>query len=150
RCCATTSTRTASRTACGCRRTGKRWRSDCRGSVGRAPRSCAARAAPAASLAPAPPNGGWCRRLRSLSWPAPPRIVAAMAFDAFALALAMLALGMLFARLRLFPAGAADTLNLVVLYVCLPAAILVYVPRLRFDPGLLGLVAVPWLLAAAS
>ena len=73
-----------------------------------------------------------------------------MAFDAFALALAMLALGMLFARLRLFPAGAADTLNLVVLYVCLPAAILVYVPRLRFDPGLLGLVAVPWLLAAAS
>src|SRR5690606_14995246 len=34
--------------------------------------------------------------------------------------------------------------------VCLPAAILVYVPRLRFDPGLLGLVAVPWLLAAAS
>ena len=63
---------------------------------------------------------------------------------------AMLALGMLFARLRVFPAGAAETLNLVVLYVCLPAAILVYVPRLRFEPGLLGLVAVPWLLAAAS
>jgi predicted permease len=73
-----------------------------------------------------------------------------MAFDAFALMLAMLALGMLFARLRVFPEGAADTLNLVVLYVCLPAAILVYVPRLRFEPGLLGLVAVPWLLAAAS
>ena len=73
-----------------------------------------------------------------------------MAFDAFALALAMLALGMLFARLRALPEGAADTLNLVVLYVCLPAAILVYVPRLRFDPALLGLVAVPWLLAAAA
>ncbi|MEN1942055.1 AEC family transporter [Luteimonas sp. MJ174] len=73
-----------------------------------------------------------------------------MAFDAFALMLAMLALGMLFARLRVFPEGAADTLNLVVLYVCLPAAILVYVPRLRFEPDLLGLVAVPWLLAAAS
>ena len=73
-----------------------------------------------------------------------------MAFDAFALMLAMLALGMLFARLRVFPEGAADTLNLVVLYVCLPAAILVHVPRLRFEPDLLGLVAVPWLLAAAS
>ena len=73
-----------------------------------------------------------------------------MAFDAFALMLAMLALGMLFARLRVLPDGAAETLNLVVLYVCLPAAILVYVPRLRFDPSLLGLVAVPWLLAAAS
>ena len=73
-----------------------------------------------------------------------------MAFDAFALMLAMLALGMLFARLRVFPDGAADTLNLVVLYVCLPAAVLIHVPRLRFDPDLLGLVLVPWLLAAAS
>lgn len=73
-----------------------------------------------------------------------------MAFDAFALALVMLALGMLFARFRMFPDGAADTLNLVVLYVCLPAAILVYVPRLRFDPALVGLAAVPWLLALAS
>ena len=73
-----------------------------------------------------------------------------MAFDAFALALVMLALGMLFARFRMFPDGAADTLNLVVLYVCLPAAILVYVPRLRFDPALVGLVAVPWLLALAA
>jgi len=78
------------------------------------------------------------------------RVALAMAFDAFALMLAMLALGMLFARLRVFPEGAADTLNLVVLYVCLPAAILVYVPKLRFEPDLLGLVAVPWLLAAAS
>ena len=73
-----------------------------------------------------------------------------MAFDAFALMLAMLALGMLFARLRVFPDSAAETLNRVVLYVCLPAAILLYVPRLRFEPGLLGLVLVPWLLAAAS
>ena len=62
----------------------------------------------------------------------------------------MLALGMLFARFRMFPDGAADTLNLVVLYVCLPAAILVYVPRLRFDPALVGLVAVPWPLALAA
>src|SRR5215469_8592151 len=49
-----------------------------------------------------------------------------MAFDAFALILAMLGLGMLFARLRALPDNAAETLNKVVLYVCLPAAVLTY------------------------
>ncbi|HRP73293.1 MAG TPA: AEC family transporter [Luteimonas sp.] len=73
-----------------------------------------------------------------------------MAFDAFALMLAMLALGMLFARLRVLPANAAETLNLVVLYVCLPAAILLNVPKLRFDVSLLGLVALPWLIAGIA
>ncbi len=69
-----------------------------------------------------------------------------MAFDAFALILAMLALGLLFARLRLFPEGAAHVLNLVVLYVCLPAAVLTFVPRLHLDPSLLGLMLTPWIL----
>src|SRR5690606_40723781 len=73
-----------------------------------------------------------------------------MAFDAFALILAMLALGMVFARLKLLPGNASDALNLVVLYVCLPAAVLIYVPRLRLDPALAGLVLTPWLLAAVS
>lgn len=73
-----------------------------------------------------------------------------MAFDAFALILAMLALGMLFARFRVLPEGAAEVLNRVVLYVCLPAAVLLYVPRLRLDPALFGLVATPWILAAAG
>lgn len=73
-----------------------------------------------------------------------------MAFDAFALILFMLALGMLFARLKALPANAAETLNRVVLYVCLPAAVLTYVPRLHLDPSLLGLVATPWLLALAT
>lgn len=73
-----------------------------------------------------------------------------MAFDAFALILAMLALGMVFARLRLFPDGAANVLNLVVLYVCLPAAVLTFVPRLHLDPSLLGLVATPWLLMGTT
>lgn len=73
-----------------------------------------------------------------------------MAFDAFALMLAMLALGMAFARLRVLPGNAAETLNRVVLYVCLPAAILIHVPRLRFDLSLVGLVLVPWALAAAT
>ncbi len=69
-----------------------------------------------------------------------------MAFDAFALILAMLALGMLFARLRALPDNSADVLNKIVLYVCLPAAVLTYVPRLRLDASLLGIVATPWLL----
>ena len=73
-----------------------------------------------------------------------------MAFDAFALILAMLALGMAFARLKVLPANAAETLNLVVLYVCLPAAILIYVPRLHVDASLAGLIATPWLLAVAT
>lgn len=73
-----------------------------------------------------------------------------MAFDAFALILTMLALGMGFARLKLLPANAAETLNLVVLYVCLPAAVLIYAPRLHVDASLTGLIATPWLLAAAT
>ena len=45
--------------------------------------------------------------------------MASMAFDAFALILTMLALGMLFARLKVLPANAAEVLNLVVLYLSL-------------------------------
>lgn len=73
-----------------------------------------------------------------------------MAFEAFALILAMLALGMLFARTRTLPENAADTLNGVVLYICLPAAVLTYVPRLHVDVSLAGLIATPWLLGAAA
>lgn len=73
-----------------------------------------------------------------------------MAFDAFALILAMLGLGMLFARLRALPESAPETLNKVVLYVCLPAAVLTYVPRLQLDSSLLGLMATPWLLMLAT
>ena len=73
-----------------------------------------------------------------------------MAFDAFALMLTMLALGMLFARLILLPGNAAEVLNLVVLYVCLPAAVLIYVPRLQVDASLLGVIVTPWLLAVVT
>lgn len=73
-----------------------------------------------------------------------------MAFDALALILAMLALGMLFARLRTLPENTAEVLNRVVLYLCLPASVLTYVPRLRLDAALAGLVVTPWLLAIAA
>lgn len=73
-----------------------------------------------------------------------------MTFDAFALILAMLALGYAFQRARVLPDNAAQTLNLVVLYVCLPAAVLRYAPRLHLEPALIGVAAVPWLLLAAT
>ena len=73
-----------------------------------------------------------------------------MALDAFALILTVLALGMAFARLKLLPGNAAEVLNRVVLYVCLPAAVLIYVPRLRMDASLAGVIATPWLLALAT
>ncbi|MGJ7902731.1 AEC family transporter [Lysobacter sp. 1R34A] len=73
-----------------------------------------------------------------------------MAFDAFALVLAMLGLGYLFQRLRVLPDNAAQTLNLAVLYVCLPAAVLRYAPRLHLEPALIGVAAVPWLLLIAT
>lgn len=73
-----------------------------------------------------------------------------MAFDAFALILAMLGLGLVFARLRLLPANASEVLNLIVLYICLPAAVLIYVPRLHLDGSLFGIVVTPWLLMIAT
>lgn len=73
-----------------------------------------------------------------------------MAFDAFALILAMLALGLAFQRLRVFPDNAAEVLNRVVLYVCLPASVLVYAPRLEMGREVLAVAAVPWLLLAAT
>ncbi|WP_411833552.1 AEC family transporter [Pseudoxanthomonas mexicana] len=73
-----------------------------------------------------------------------------MALDAFALILTMLAIGMLFARLKLLPDSAAEVLNRIVLYVCLPAAVLIYVPRLRVDVSLIGVIVTPWLLTLAT
>ncbi|HMB57360.1 MAG TPA: AEC family transporter [Arenimonas sp.] len=73
-----------------------------------------------------------------------------MALDAFLLILLMLSLGVLFQRLRVFPDNAAETLNQVVLYVCLPAAVLRYAPRLHLDISVAGIALVPWLLLGAT
>lgn len=73
-----------------------------------------------------------------------------MATDAFALVFLMLALGMLCQRVRLFSDNAAETLNRVVLYVLLPAAVLRFASKLTLDISLFGLVAVPWLILLAS
>lgn len=73
-----------------------------------------------------------------------------MAFDAFFLILLMLALGKLCQRVKLFPDNAADTLNLFVLYLCLPAAILRYAPKLELGIEILAIVAVPWAILLAT
>lgn len=69
-----------------------------------------------------------------------------MAIDAFLLVIFMLALGKASAATGRFPASAAAVLNLFVLDVCLPAAVLRYAARLELDASLLRIVAVPWLL----
>src|SRR5690606_40739845 len=73
-----------------------------------------------------------------------------MAFDAFALILAMLGLGMAMGRTTLLPDNTSEVLNLVVLYVCLPAAVLLYVPRLELRWSLLGVALTPWVLMGAT
>ncbi len=66
--------------------------------------------------------------------------------SAFLIVLAMLALGYALQRMRILPDNAAQMLNRVVLYVCLPAAVLRYMPRVDITPSLLMIAAVPWLL----
>ncbi len=73
-----------------------------------------------------------------------------MASDAFLLLLAMIALGKAAASTGRFPEGAAETLNRFVIDVCLPAAVLRFASRLELDARVLQLVAVPWLLTAAT
>ncbi len=73
-----------------------------------------------------------------------------MALDALVLVVLMLTLGKACAHWRLFPDNAAEVLNLFVLYLCLPAAILRYAPKLSLSLDVLGVVLVPWLILAAS
>lgn len=70
--------------------------------------------------------------------------------NAFVFTLLMLALGYALQHVRVLPANAAQRLNQVVLYLCLPAAILRHVPQLEWAPALLGVVAMPWLMLAAT
>ncbi|MEZ5484831.1 MAG: AEC family transporter [Lysobacteraceae bacterium] len=73
-----------------------------------------------------------------------------MTVDAYVLILSMIGIGALFARLKLLPEDSAQALNLIALYICLPAAVLRHAPQLQLDARLLGLVAVPWIILAVS
>lgn len=64
----------------------------------------------------------------------------------FAFIVVLLAIGRILDWRRLVPENAAQTLNLVVINVCLPAAILLHAPGLQFGPDLIGLVSIPWII----
>ncbi|MDB4943736.1 MAG: putative malate permease [Labilithrix sp.] len=68
----------------------------------------------------------------------------------FGFVIALLLVGALLRITRVVPESAAEPLNVIALYVCLPASIFLNAPHLRFERSLLGLVAVPWLLMGAS
>lgn len=65
---------------------------------------------------------------------------------AYGTILLLIALGRLFAAWRVLPETAAETLNRVVIVLCLPALILIHVPTLQPSLDLLPLALVPWLL----
>jgi malate permease and related proteins len=69
---------------------------------------------------------------------------------AFAFILLMLALGKLVAWRGWLPESASDVLNWVVLNLCLPAAVLLHVPRLTLDAQVPAVAAVPWILLGLS
>lgn len=69
---------------------------------------------------------------------------------AYGTILLLIALGRLFAAGKVLPGNAADTLNRVVIVLCLPALIFIHVPTLEASWSLLPLVIVPWLLLAMT
>ena len=68
----------------------------------------------------------------------------------FALIVLLMLIGRALTGRRIVPEHSADTLNRVVLYVNLPAALLLYASRLKPGVALLGTIAVPRLLLAFS
>ncbi|MBS3747187.1 MAG: AEC family transporter [Wenzhouxiangellaceae bacterium] len=65
---------------------------------------------------------------------------------AYGTILLLIALGRLFAAGRVLPDNAAETLNRVVIVLCLPALIFIHVPTLEPSRDLLPLVLTPWML----
>ena len=68
----------------------------------------------------------------------------------FILTLAYLLIGMALKRVRQFPEQTAQVLNIFVIYVSLPALILLKVPELAFSQQVLVPVLMPWLMLAFS
>jgi predicted permease len=62
----------------------------------------------------------------------------------------LLLLGMALSRFKIFPENASQSLNLFIIYVSLPALILLQVPRLTFSKSLLAPVLMPWAMLAVS
>ncbi len=68
----------------------------------------------------------------------------------FIIVLALLLLGMALNRLKIFPQYSSQSLNLFIIYVSLPALILLQVPRLTFAKDLLAPVLLPWAMVIVS
>lgn len=69
--------------------------------------------------------------------------------EAFVPVVILLALGVMLARAKVMPERSAEALNQVVIWVCLPAAILIHVPEsLHGSIAMLWLAAIPWALAS--
>ena len=62
----------------------------------------------------------------------------------------LLLLGMTLSKLKIFPDNASQILNLFIIYISLPALILLQVPRLTFSKELLVPVLLPWAMVAIS
>jgi predicted permease len=69
---------------------------------------------------------------------------------ALLLVFGLLALGYVLARSEVFAHADADAFNRYVVYVCLPALVLLLVPKLKWESGLFALVIVPWLMLLVS
>jgi len=63
---------------------------------------------------------------------------------------ALLLLGIILNRLKILPENASQSLNLFIIYVSLPALILLQVPRLTFSKELLVPVLLPWVMVIVS
>ncbi|HEX4351656.1 MAG TPA: AEC family transporter [Polyangiales bacterium] len=70
--------------------------------------------------------------------------------SALLLVFGLLALGYALARTGVFVYADADAFNRYVVYVCLPALVLLLVPKLTWEPGLLVLVVAPWLMMSIA
>jgi hypothetical protein len=70
--------------------------------------------------------------------------------SALILVFGLLALGYALARSGVFAQSDADAFNRYVVYVCLPALVLLLIPKLKRETGLLVLVLVPWALLLIS
>ncbi len=68
----------------------------------------------------------------------------------FIIILALLLLGMALNRVDIFPKNGSQVLNLFIIYVSLPALILLQIPRLTFSKDLLAPVLLPWAMLGVS
>lgn len=69
--------------------------------------------------------------------------------EAFGFIIALLLIGLLLQRVGA-PEDFAKSLNFFIIYVSLPATVLLQVPKISLDYSAIGLIAVPWLLVPLS